>query len=298
VRFAEHKGIALLITVFFVMLISVALGISLKYVKKSTQSLSRENFLLQVSVITEDILTILKTYPELNQVTDGDSLFIFLSHAAVIPLHANNLEINIQMKSARGKINPNVFTTKKRLSALNVFMLQHAVNEEYSLMIKDSISRIKADNMYNTDIFSENPYLFRDYIASDEQLMNLNRLYKQKYHENSLDKLAIFDLFYTSPDTNSSVDVNYATPLVWELLLHCDESRAENLSLNGQGLYTKLEDLGLSDDEKVSLSKFPISYYKPIVDVEVSINDKHNSTIIRFEYDIKLKKGTHFVVKI
>lgn len=207
------------------------------------------------------------------------------------------MRVMIEMKSARAKLNPNVFNTSQKINLLQNFLVSKMINPEYANMLSDSINGIKEDNVYNSDIFVEHPYLFRDYIASDKQLQKLNKIYRIKYHEESLSNIDLSELFYTSNDKNSTIDLNYATPLVWELMLGCDEERAVRLNA-GAGTYRSIEDLSLDDKEIVKLSYFSTKYFSPILDVSVSLHKNGERAFVRFEYNILTKKGSNFVFKV
>ena len=295
--FKSKPAIALLLTLVFIMLITVSIGVSLKYMKQSTQTLNDENFMFQVTTVIDDFVNILKTSSELNQVTDSDALALFLAESSLLPFESQDMRVMIEMKSARAKLNPNVFNTSQKINLLQNFLVSKMINPEYANMLSDSINGIKEDNVYNSDIFVEHPYLFRDYIASDKQLQKLNKIYRIKYHEESLSNIDLSELFYTSNDKNSTIDLNYATPLVWELMLGCDEERAVRLNA-GAGTYRSIEDLSLDDKEIVKLSYFSTKYFSPILDVSVSLHKNGERAFVRFEYNILTKKGSNFVFKV
>jgi len=293
----SKPAIALLLTLMFIMLITVSIAVSLKYVKNSTQTLKDENFMFEVTTVINDFVNILKTSSELNKVTDSDALALFLAESSLLPFESQDMRVMIEMKSARAKINPNTFNTAQKINRLQNFLLSKTVNPEYTDMLSDSINGIKEDNVYNSDIFVEYPSLFRDYIASDKQLEKLNQIYKIKYHEESLNNINFNELFYTSNDKNSTIDLNYATPLVWELMIGCDKERAMTLNA-GSGTYQSLEDLSLDKKEIVALSYFSTSYFSPILDVSINIHKNGESAFVRFEYNIVTKKGSNFVFKV
>lgn len=296
-HFRSKPAIALLLTLVFIILITVSLGMSLKYMRESTQTLKDENFIFQVRSIVDDFENILKTSPQLNQITDSDSLSLFLADSSLLPLESQGVKVLIEMKSARAKINPNLFNTPQKINLLKTFLVSKMINPEYANMLSDSINGIKEDGVYNSDIFVEHPYLFRDYIASEKQLDRLNEIYKNKYHEESLDTIDMSELFYTSRDRNSTIDLNFATPLAWELMIGCDKERAITLNA-GSGTYQSLEDLSLTAREKVALSHFNTTYFSPILDVSITIENNKERAFVRFEYNIQTKKGSNFVFKV
>jgi len=282
------------------MLITLSIGIALKSIKHGSDELRGEHFILQSSIILDDILNILKDSKELNKITDVDSLSAFLDQTSILHLDTKDVKVTIEMESARSKINPNSLITKGREDAFKFYVTNHMINEEYAYMIFDLIGGIKEDSGYNTDIFIENPHLFREHIVSKYQLDEVKKFYEKKFHENSLNNINTEELFYITKDTNSSIyslDVNYLTVASWELILECTEDRAEMLHSAG-GSYETISDLQLSLDEKLSLSKFASSTFEPYIDVKVKILQAHSSAYIRFEYNIKTKKGSNFVFEI
>ncbi len=296
-RASQRKAIALLITVFFIMLITLSVGVGLKYVNNGSKSMQSEQFTLQSSMILDDVLKLLKTSEELAQIDSADGLALFLAESSFIPFESDGVSVLIQISSARAKINPNTLSTKPRLDAFKNYLMLKMVNMEYANMLSDVMSGIKEDMSYNTDIFSQKPYLFRDYITSNKHLLEINDSYMKTYHDNNLKNIDVEKLFHVSKDKNSSIDLNYASSSAWELMLRCDESRAELLSDSG-GAYTTLEDLALSEEEEVSLAKFQTSFFEPYIDVKIEVSQKNSTANIRFEYDIKLKKGSNFVFEV
>jgi len=294
----SRSAIALLITVMFVIVITVAIGYGLKQVNNASSVVKEEKFIYQSSIIVEDVLNILKTSPDIASVIDTNSssdFYVFMSQASFIPLQISGFDIVLKISSARSKFNPKQINIRN-IDLLRVFMSNHNVNSQYVDLLVDSISGIKEDNSYNSTIFDENPYLFRNYIASLDQVKEINKFYTQEYNDPSLKNIDFNELFYFSSESNISIDLNYATPLVWELLLGTKE-RAEFLS-DGMGSYTQLSDLNLDRDEEENLEKFKTSYFEPLLFVEIEIMQENMKSNISFEYDIKKKEGYNFAYEI
>ena len=283
----------------FVIVITVAIGYGLSQVNKASATVKEENFMYQSNILVEDILHILKTSPEIKAAVDTNSseaLFLLISQAAFIPFTSHGVEITLKIKSARAKFNPAQIDVNNT-DQVKLFMNSYNINGEYVDILADNIGKIKEDNSYNSRIFDEHPYLFRDYIASSEHLKIINDFYAKEYNDNSLSKVDFDNLFYYSSDRNMSIDLNYATPEVWELLTGAQKERAELLNTGG-GSYTKVEDIGLNDDELANLKHFKTSFYEPILDVEVEIRQNGMISNIHFEYNIKTQKGSNFAFKL
>jgi hypothetical protein len=293
------SGIALLITVMFVIVITVAIGYGLSQVNSVMKIAKDEKFMYQTSIIIEDVLNILKTSPDVARVVDSnesDDLFNLLSQASFIPFESSGLEIVLKLSSARAKFNPNTLDTKTT-EIFREYANNKMINSQYVDILLDNMRGVKVDNSYNSAIFDENPYLFRDYIASAKHLQKINDFYAQEFNDNSLKNIEFDKLFYFSSDKNTSIDLNYATAEVWEMMLATTKERAEFLAQNA-GAYTDEASLNLNDDELERMKKFKTSYFEPIILVQIEIKKGESISNISFEYDIKKKRGSHFVYEI
>jgi len=296
-----RSAIALMITLFFIM----AFGLGLKYVKEGAQSVNDEDFMMQTRSVLDDFLTMLKKTPQISTINSADTLSLFLSEASFIPLHNEDIDVLIKISSARERLSPEILNTQAKRDAFLGFLSEKGVNVEYMNILDDLMGGIKEDGSYNSDIFSSHPYLFRDYIASAQHLNAADAFYKQTYHENSLKNIQPQELFYTgsvgvdSNTTRYKMDLNRIKPMVWEVLLGCDAQRAEALSANA-GFYVNANDLGLSEDENLSLTRFHqnISYYEPYIAIKIIIMKKNNKAVISFEYNLESKKGSNFDLEV
>jgi hypothetical protein len=296
----NKTGIALLITLLFIMAITVSIGVGLKSVNDASAEVENENFLFQSRVVTDDLITLLQESKELEALAKDDSiegLFLFLSQSGFIPFEIADLKVSMEINSARAKFNPNTLSDGnnsievQRVDALKEYVSAYRVNHTYVDILLDNMN--PASTSYNSSIFNDNPYLFREYISSDAHLEEINAYYTQTHYDNSLKDIDLEKLFYISPDRHTKIDLNYATPEVWEMILGIDRQRAEKLSL-GSGSYTDIQSLDLNDEEIKSLGRFDVSYFEPNLDIRLHINKDDRHTDIRFEYDIKNKKGLNF----
>jgi len=301
----HKKGIALLITLLFIIAITLSIGIGLKQVKTASDEIQNENFMLQTNIILDDILKFLKTSKDLDKVVKDNKvevLYMFLSQSSFIPFEASDIKISLEIKSARSKLNINAIldvngskseTSIARIDALKTYLYNYNVNDNYTNILLDIMGKVKEDMSYNSDIFYEKPYLFRDYVTSKKHLDEVNDFYMKTYHDNNLKRVDFTQLFSFNKNINTAMDVNYITTEVWELILGIDKFRAEELTL-GAGSYTKVKDLGLSIDEESMLDRFKVSYFEPYLDINIEIIQNSNISKIHFEYDIKNRKGSNF----
>ena len=294
----SKRGIALLVTLMFVIVITVAIGFGLKQVNSASSIVQKENFMYQSSLIIEDVINILQTSQDVKKIATSDDLYLFLSQTSFIPFEISGMSIVLKISSARGKFNPTNLRNDNNISnRMGEYLNSYGINPQYLEILADNFGGIKEDNSYNSRIFDENPSLFRDYIASPAHLKIINDFYAKEFNDNSLSKIDFNNLFYFGNDSNVTIDVNYATPEVWELMLGCSKERAETLSLGG-GAYSNEADLGLSDDEKLNFRLFKKDYFVPILLVKIEITKGTSISKISFEYNISTKKGSNFVYEI
>ena len=298
----SKNAIALLITLIFIIAITASIGLGFKYIKESSKEVVAENFIYQSKVSVDDILTILKKLPELKNISK-DSFTSFLEKAKDIPFKTLNLDIHIQIQSARSRfninnlINNNKIINQKTTNALREYFSKNMINNDYVDILLDNMAGVSKDNSYNSDIFNQEPYLFRDYIASKKHLLKINNFYKKTYHDNNLKNINFNKLFYFSDRRDLTIDLNHANIQTWEMILGVDVSRAQQLYL-ASGSYAKLDDLKLSIEEKEALSRFKISFFEPIIEVTIQMTQNNEYSKVRFEYNIKNKKGSNFTYDI
>jgi hypothetical protein len=297
---SKRSAIALMVTLIFIIAISVSLGISLKMVKDVKTEVTKQKFAMQSNIIVNDIIAMLDGFSK--EINSAQRLFIFLQQYGELPLEINGIMVHISIKSARAKINLNILknnTAENNFKhSLGQFLGSYGINSAYLDMLIDNVSGIKKDDSYNSDIFTYKPYLFRDYIASYKHLKEINDFYAIMNNDNSLSQINFEELFYFSKDTNTTLDVNYISTHTWRLLLNCDEARASELSL-GAGKYEKKADLELSPLELESFNNLNIdSYFGKFLDVKIILNNGALSSKIGFEYDVEKKKASNFVYNI
>jgi len=296
-----RKAVALLITLFFIMLITVSIGIGLKQVNDASHHVKDEKFLYQSSVILEDVIGILSSSQELKDINSSEGLALFLSESSFIPFQAQGIQVSIELSSARAKFNVNSLVDAdrkpnvQRVASLKQYVSNYMVITTYVDILLDAMSGIKEDMSYNSDIFNEKADLFRDYIASKKHLQEFNKYYTNYYHEDSLVNIDFEKLFSYSTDKGYKIDLSFATPEVWEMMLGCDKQRAIELSAN---FYASKDEIGLNQAEQKRLENFSTTLFEKFLEVNINISQDNHSANIKFEYDIQNAKGSNFVYEI
>ena len=291
----KRPAIALLITLFFVISVTAAVGVSIIQLRLSAKQVREGKCLIQSSMVLDDLLKLLKTTPVLDQVKDAESMQYFLQNASIIPVSLENLNVKINIDSAMGRFNINTLSYFKPFQeALSGYMVQYEISDVayFQDLLIDCMSSKRSE--YRTDIFDAMPWLYRERIVSMAHLEQIIDYYVLNRHDNNIRKIPWEQLVRFSPSRDRKVDANYITPQLWQLLLpEITEGIAIDLASN-EFLYEKDGDLSLADEELEKLEPFALSYYLPRTLIEVDVKRNDQNVHVAFEYDLKLKKGGNF----
>lgn len=303
----RKNAIALLVTILFIMAITLGIGIGLSAMKSASQDIEDERFMFQTALVLDDVLSLLNSSQEINLLGDANAtekFALFLSQTQLIPIEIEGMKILIKIGSARGSFNINALQdvdptlSVQRAEHLREYLKRFRVQEQYIDFLRDGMSGIKEDESYHTRMFYDKHYLYRDYIASLEHLEQINEAYTRQYRDTSLKNADLKHLFSFNKERKTKIDLNYATRSTWMLMLGIDEESARSL-VQKSDLYLSYEDLPLSDEKKAVLQEvFETSFFEPFVEVQVAIEQGNKSAKILFEYNLKNKKGSNFVYEI
>ena len=291
----KRYAIALLITLFFVISVTAAVGVSMTLLQKNAVHVQETKCLVQSSMAVQDLLTFLKTSLLLTQIKDAQSLRSFLQRTSVLPLHLQNQSITIRMQSAMGRFNINTLSNFKPFSeALSVYMEQHEVRdaEYFEHLLLDCMSG--QQSVTRTDIFDTLPWLYKNRIDSMEHFEQILDYYVLTRHDNAIKNIPWAQLIRFGSKNDTRIDANYITSELWQLLLPLiNEDKARQLA-SSKSVYTTKEDLYLEEQDLEQLKAFHLSYYEPRVLINVDVKQNEQNIPIGFEYDLQSKKGGYF----
>ncbi len=300
----QRSGVALLVTLFFIIALTTALGISLSQLQKGSAEVYKGDRIVQSSALLEDLLLLLKSSPELKMVKDAESLNVMLQSASVIPFEAEGLEVLIRMNSEMGKLNINsliasipkggTFYDSVLIQRFNEYLQKREVQDPsyLSQILVDCMGGIKI--YYNSDIFDYEPQLYRDRIASREHLSKILDFYARMRHDGSVYHVAWDELVRFDDNLSTGLDANYVSAELWQMILP-DISEEQALDLaSGERVYTTLEDLSLGEEEVAALGVFHVNTYEPKIRVSVEMLEHNRSSRMAFDYDLNSTTAKEF----
>ena len=138
--------------------------------------------------------------------------------------------------------------------------------------------------------------MYREKIVNKAQLEQILDYYVLTRHDNSVTMVPWEDLFRFGDINDSSIDVNYMKQATWQMILpFVQDELALEISESGE-VYEKLDDITYLDEGSIKILKdYNVSTYLPFIQVELDVsNDKNQSSMVKFEYDLKNKKAYRF----
>ncbi len=301
-----RRGVALLVTIILVMLMSIVIGWSMQTLGDAKESVEKERLMIQSALLVEDLLGILKNSPEINAVAEANNSIAFytlLVSTSMLPFESEGYRVLVSLKSARDRLNINTFAkantqrAKQRRIRLANFLAAHGYGGELYNYILDAMGGIKEDGSYRSDLFYNDPTLYRNAIVSSRQMKRILSDFAKREGSDPFSKLNFDKIFAYNEDPTTRLDLNFATPEVWEFVAGVSKERARQLFENA-GAYQSVDDLELGEGEKKILSLFDYSFFEPVILVHMDIFQEENSAMIEFEYDIKKKRAKRFVFEI
>jgi len=290
-----RRGIILLITLFFIIAITVLFGISLQQNSRLLTVLEREQFLLQRSAIIEDTLRILQKNPNIDLIKDAMSMDLFLSTASFIPVEVQGLEILLSLSAHDGRANINALSDSVALqNSLKEYLLRFEVQDvDYFVdLLLDASSKKK--EQFLTDYYEAYPYRYHEQMYSETELQQLIDFYEYSRHDNHIEKVPFKALFRYDDANNTLIDANYMKAPLWQMLLpDITPERAKTLE-ERLSVYEKESDLQVNDAQLSRLKSFNVAFFSPRLFVELEMNENNSSSLMHFMYDLQRKKAGEF----
>ena len=298
-----RQSIVLLITLALIVAISSLIAISLNIIDSAVKETQKKHSLIQTSIFVDNITKILaKKSGDINS-TDGLDLLISLP----IELDTKEIKASIEFDSAAKGLNPNNFLIKKNNKT--------TINPDYVLLF-DRI--LQSKNVQNKELFIA---MIEDTLDNDleERIPGSEiTLYDKRFAQGSIENYKKFAMIIDhyvrlSEDPNiykipwkkilsfysKSIDFNYIEPeLLSYILPYLDSETIINLTTKKKNIFHNWKDLPLASEYKKILKKYHISFYAPVVEGKLTIEQAGEQSFARFIYDIKEKKVKDIAYKI
>ena len=297
------KSITLLITLALIVAISSLIAIGLHIVNIASNQIQYKHNLVQTATFVQNIAQILKKKSGDINSSEGLELLISLP----IDLDSNEIEAHISFDSAAKGLNPNNF--------LKIDHNKTVFNPEYILLF-DRI--LQSANVQSKELFLA---LIEDTLDKDldERIPGSEiALYDKRFAQGNIENFKKFWMLvehyvlltgdpniYTIPWDkilgfySKTIDFNYISPILLSYMLpYVDTESIKKLTTAKKANFSRWKDLPLAKEDKDKLKKYNISFFVPIVEGNLSIQQADQKSFARFVYDIKQKKVVDIGFKI
>jgi hypothetical protein len=286
----KRPGIALMITLFFIMAITVAVGISLTVYNQGKNVEAQYRLLAQTAMSVDDVVRLLQEGQMFAEVKDAATLKALLELTEAIALDYEGLEVMVSMRSARAGVNINALAASEALQEkFTRYLMRYNVQDPQYLtdLLLDCMQGEQAT--YRTRIFDAMPQLYRVRIASAEHLEQILEYYIKQRFDLAVRDIPWQELFWFDDHEVQAADLNHMSAHAWQLLFpDMPDETITLLSGSGQ-VYTTYDELPLRDEDVRQLQSMNIKLYVPVVWVELELFSAGAVAEVALEFDIASK---------
>jgi len=299
---SSRPAIALIITLFFIMAMTLLVGISSGLSDRALKRVEKERFLIQANRISHDVVTIL------NQITkdlnSSDDLDMLIDLPVLLDDEVSGMHVEITFESASSRLNINSLvdengTIQKEYYNLleNVLINNQVLDPSLFLsLVADTIDSDIEERIVDSEIATLDPFYSNGEIID---MKHFNKII-QKYIE-MRDDLAINQIPWSKliSTVGKDIDINHVTPeLFAEIFPNFAPDEVLEYTLGRKDTYNKMEDLEVDDITKEYLLKLGVSFYEPLVKCNVLLKVNEQTGIISFYYDLSGKNASEFNIEI
>jgi len=299
---SSRPAIALIITLFFIMAMTLLVGISSGLSDSALKRVEKERFLIQANRISHDVVTILgQITKDLN---GSDDLDMLIDLPVLLDDEVSGMHVEITFESASSRLNINSLvdengTIQKEYYNLleNVLINNQVLDPSLFLsLVADTIDSDIEERIVDSEIATLDPFYSNGEIID---MKHFNKII-QKYIE-MRDDLAINQIPWSKliSTVGKDIDINHVTPeLFAEIFPNFAPDEVLEYTLGRKDTYNKMEDLEVDDITKEYLLKLGVSFYEPLVKCNVLLKVNEQTGIISFYYDLSGKNASEFNIEI
>lgn len=291
------KGIALLITLFFITLLGALILENQKITEETFQNTEQNRFLIQSNVALKDTLKLLKNMSAF--ITDQTTFDYFLQIGELqLSDPDSEIELTLQYEKANHTININKLSTdwenpNQFYELLDELLIQEAITDPpfFIAILQDTLDADTNERIYGSEIADDKPFL-QQRIASWEQFQEILDHYQKERNDPRIQSI---DWRVYINFEHDSLDFNYADPKLLDMMLpntYIDSRIHEKTYAN----YDELDFL-TADDANRSQS-FGVGFYVPVIACNLIFTQFGYNSRIKFFYDLKEKKAYGFEYEI
>ncbi len=307
----KREGVALLITIAFIVAIMAIIGVSLGVVERSHKDVAHKKVLVQSDILLSNMLSILKSAS--GDINDSTMLDIFLMIPFTFNSSAYDTSVDVSFESSATKVNinwlvPDVNQSRVRdrfaPDPLNPYVEEfldriltvYNVSDTILLlsMIADTIDDDVSERVSGSEIVREKINFSHGKIYNMRHFQQILEIYKMKTLDFSVDKIPWQSLIGF---TNGKIDFNYISPDVLRYIL--DGLAPESIRLlttDKESVYIGLNDLPFNVQDKEKLTKMNIVFFDPNLSSKIVVKSSGSALVVSLDYNLSDKRVSNIEI--
>ena len=280
----KKRGIALLITLVVIALLGEIVYLSLSFLDKSKKSSHSVENLIQVNLIADDLVKILKN--TLKDINSSSELSFIYNKPIEIELKKQKASVSILLKPSSCVININSLVKPNGELDEIYERVWVGISNKYEIRDPSILTNILVDNIKKREFYNKK-FLFVD--GNITNIKHFNQIL-ESYFDKSGDN-RIFNIPWEEfiGFENRKIDFNFISPFLLVFMEDMIDIDQAVEILNQTTFYKKLEDINLDKDIIERLKKYPFSFFVPRF--KCSAVYRKSDTQIEFEFIFDKKRG-------
>jgi len=299
---SSRPAIALIITLFFIMAMTLLVGISSSLSDRALKRVEKERFLIQANRISADVVTMLTQMTK--DMNGSDDLAMLIDLPVLLDDEVSGMYVEITFESASSRLNINSLVDengtiqKEYYNLLENILINNQVLDPslFLALVADTIDSDIKERIVDSEIASLDPFYSNGEIIDMRHFNKIIRMYIEMRDDLAIKQIPWSKIIST---VGEKVDINHITPeLFTEIFPNFAPDEVIEYTLGRENTYNAMEDLEVDDITKEHLEKLGVSFYEPLVKCEVLLKVNEQTGIITFYYDLSGKNASEFNIKI
>ncbi len=176
-----RSAIALMLTLFMLLAMSAAIGISLTLFQKSFRAYEGNKFRVQSAILMHDAVGIMQAL--VKDVSTSEEAFAMLVQSGEeLPLRIGSIDMVLKLRAKNAKFNINRYNREKHYEKLYAYLLGYELQRPgYFLdMIEDTLDSDTEEKQYGTERILYDPFFTQGEIRDYHQLLKLIDTYAKE----------------------------------------------------------------------------------------------------------------------
>jgi len=298
----SRSAIALIITLFFLMAMTILVGVSTSLSERALKRVEKERFMIQANRMSHDVVTMLSDITK--DLNGSDDLEMLTELPVILDDEESGMHVEITFESASSHLNINALVdenatiNKEYYNLLENILINNQVLDPslFLALLADTIDKDLKERIVDSEPSRLDPFFSNGEIMDMKHFYKIVDMYIQMRDDFSIKEIKWDQIIST---VGEKIDINHVTPTLFaEIFPNFSPEEIVEYTLSKELTYKSMEDLNVDDITREYLEKLGVSFYEPLVKCRVLLQLNEQVGIITFYYDLSGKNASEFDIKI